>query len=258
LAGFVVAAVLLVAVLLETQWRLYVTFRRIINPALALALVWVSGAAFAFVFIASQAIDDLRSAKEDAFDSVHALSQAEAMAYVANAHESIYLLLHGRGEQTAQAGMFSAAAARMFSGQLSAERGLPANLKTFKGQGFLGDELANITYEGEAQLATTELKHWLVYLQIDAQIRELEAAGQHTRAVALCLGTQPQQSDWAFERFVGALRATLQLNENQFNAAIARAVFDTQLLGTLLLVLLLAPPLGSLVGLRARLAEFRE
>jgi hypothetical protein len=258
LVGFLAAAALLVAALAETQLKLYASFRRVINPALAAASVVVVVAALAFAVVSLRAVEHIRSAKEDAFDSVNALSRAEALAFVANAHESVYLLQHGRSEQPAQTELFNAAAARMFSAQLPPGGQLPDNLKTLKGKGYMGDELANITYEGEEQLAATELRHWLDYLRIDAQIRALESAGKHAEAVALCLGTQPQQSDWAFERFITALRATLQLNANQFNATMARAYDDVNWLGLLLLPLLVAPLLGSYLGMRARLAEFRE
>ncbi|MEX8518440.1 MAG: hypothetical protein AB3X44_07985 [Leptothrix sp. (in: b-proteobacteria)] len=257
LAGFIATAVLLVAVLIETQLKLYATFRRIVNPALALALVAVVVVSLSFTVTALRTIEEIRSAKEDAFDSVHALSQAEALAFTANAHESIFLLLHGRSEQVLQADLFHAAAAHMFSAQLPPDGRLPADLKTLKGTGLMGDELANITYDGEAPLATTELQRWLDYVRIDAQIRALEAAGQHAEAVALCLGTQPEQSDWAFERFITALRATLQLNQDQFASTMARAYADAHRLGLLLIALLLVPLLGSVIGLRARLAEFR-
>jgi hypothetical protein len=257
LIGFIVAAALLAGALIETQLKLYASFRRVINPALAAALAIVIVCALAFAVTALRAMEDIRSAKEDAFDSVHALSQAEAVAFVANADESIYLLLRGRNEQAAQTALFDGAAASLFSGQLPVGGRLPENLKLLKGRGYLGDELANITYDGELRLATTELGNWLEYVRIDAQIRSLEAAGKHAEAVTLCLGTRPQESDWAFERFVTALRATLQLNADQFTATIGRAFTDVNRLGILLLPLLLAPLLGSFIGLRRRLAEFR-
>jgi hypothetical protein len=257
LLGFCAVAALLVAALVETQVKLYATFRRIVNRPLAAAMVATLACAIAFALSGLQAMEDIRSAKEDAFDSVHALARAEAQAFVANAHESIYLLLHDRPEQAAQTDLFRAAAASMFSATLPADGSLPADLHTLKGTGFLGDELANITYVGEDRLARTELQEWLEYVRIDARIRALEAAGQHEQAVALCLGTQPQQSDWAFERAVGALRATLRLNEDQFAATIARASADAHRLALLLLPLLAAPLLGAVLGLRPRLAEFR-
>jgi hypothetical protein len=257
LLGFVAAAALLVGALVEIQLKLYATFRRIINRPLAAALMAVIACAIAFGITGLKTMEDIRSAKEDAFDSVHALARAEAQAFVANAHESIYLLLHGRPEQAAQTDLFHAAASAMFSAKLPPDGSLPANLGTLKGTGFLGDELANITYAGEDQLARTELQYWLEYVHIDDRIRALEAAGQHAQAVALCLGTQPQQSDWAFERAIGALRATLRLNEDQFASTIARASNDARMLGLLLLPLLVAPLLGASLGLRPRLAEFR-
>jgi hypothetical protein len=135
---------------------------------------------------------------------------------------------------------------------------LPADLKSLQGQGLLGNELANITFDGEDAAAKATLAGWLDYVRIDRQIRALEAAGRHKEAVALCLGTQPGQSDWAFERFVKALLKTMDINQTQFDLAIGRAFGEVRWLWVLLLPALLCPLLGSLFGLQQRLAEFRE
>jgi hypothetical protein len=257
LIGLGAMALLLVAALAETQRKLFAAFRRIVNPALAAGTAVFVVAALVFAVQAGRAMEDIRSAKEDAFDSVHALSQAQAVAYAANASESVYLLLHGRDGQAQQAALFQAAATRMFSAPLREGEPLPADLGALKGHGFLANALANITYAGEKKLAREELARWQDYVRIDRQIRALEAAGQHAEAVALCLGTQPQQSDWAFAQFMAALGATLKLNEEQFGLAIARASSQVQWLLVLSGVMLLAPLAGSLLGLQRRLAEFR-
>jgi hypothetical protein len=121
----------------------------------------------------------------------------------------------------------------------------------------LADELANITYEGEEALARATLKGWLEYIRIDGQIRMLEASGRHDEAVALCIGTQPNQSDWAFARFMKDLQATLTLNEDHFALSIDKAFKGLDWLWLLLLPVFLGPVLGSGFGLRKRLVEFR-
>ena len=254
---FAAAVFLLVLVLLETQFKLHATFRRLVNPALAAALLLLVVSASLIAGKSHDLLSDIRSAKEDAFDSVHALSQAQALAYSANAAESMYLLMHGRATQAGQADIFQSVGKQMFATGLGEATSLPADLKSLKGRGLLADELANITYDGEEKLARAAMNGWLEYVRIDAQIRALETAGRHDEAVALCIGTQPGQSDWAFARFTKDLGATLQLNESQFALAIDKAFAHLQWLWLLLLPVFLGPVLGTVLGLRQRLAEFR-
>jgi len=260
LYGFLALAVLYALVLAETQWKLYATFRRVFNPALGLGFLVFAFSLMLFAAKAQTVLSDFRTAKEDAFDSIHALTQAQALAYSATAQESVYLLTHGRSEQALQAILFRDTAKRLFSLNFTdmKENAWPADLKSFKGRGLLGDELANITFDGEEQVAKATLKGWLDYMKIDAEIRALESAGRHVEAVALCLGTLPGQSDWAFQRFMKALKDTLNINHAQFDIAIEHTRKDLAWLWALLLPILLGPLIGSYIGLRQRLAEFHE
>jgi hypothetical protein len=258
LTGFVVLAVVLGAIMLETQLKLFASFRRILNLPMAAGLAVFAVALIAFGTHAAGILSEIRLAKEDAFDSVHALSKAEAVAYSANAQESVYLLLRDKAAKARQGALFNSAAQEMFSGHVQDINHLPADWKTLKGQGLLGDELANITFYGEDAAASQTLQGWLQYVQIDGQIRALEESGKHDAAVALCLGTQPLQSDWAFGRFMKSLDATLEINQRQFDQAIERAFHDAAWLWMLLIAVLLAPIAGTVIGLQMRLAEFRD
>ena len=83
---------LLLAVLVVLQLYLYRRFRRLLNPALALAtLLALAFTAFGTSLLGGQA-EHLRVAKKDAFDSILALTQARAVSYDANADESRYLV----------------------------------------------------------------------------------------------------------------------------------------------------------------------
>jgi hypothetical protein len=57
---------------------------------------------------------------------------------------------------------------------------------------------------------------------------------------------------------VATLNKTTDINQDQFDAAVARATNEARLLWILLIPLLLAPLLGSVAGIQQRLAEFRE
>jgi uncharacterized membrane protein YidH (DUF202 family) len=258
LLGFIALAVVLGAVMLETQLKLFASFRRILNLPMAAGLAVFAVALIVFGGYAAGILSEIRLAKEDAFDSVHALSKAKALAYTANAQESVYLLLHEKSAKSRQTGLFNEAAQQIFSGRIEDINHLPADWKTLKGLGLLGDELANITFDGEDKAARDALQGWLRYVQIDRQIRTLEESGKHDAAVALCLGTQPMQSDWAFSNFMASLETTLEINQRQFDQAIERAFRDAAWLWMLLIPVLLAPIVGTVVGLQMRLAEFRD
>ena len=258
LYAFIALSLLLLAVLLDTQRYVYLSFRRLINPAIAAGSLLLMLAVGMFAVQASNVMSSMRVAKEDAFDSVYALSQAQAVAYSANAQESVYLLTQDKDEQARQTALFKDSAHRLFSVDMADVAQLPADLKSLQGQGLLGNELANITFDGEDAAAKATLAGWLDYVRIDRQIRALEVQGRHKDALALCLGTQPGESDWAFARFVKALLTTMNINQIQFDLAIERAFGEVRWLWILLLPALLCPLLGSLFGLQQRLAEFRE
>lgn len=254
---FVAISLLLLAVLVDTQRYVYLSFKRLINPAMAAGSLLFVLAVAMFVFKAACMMSDMRVAKEDAFDSVYALSQAQAIAYSANAQESVFLLEQDKDAQSRQTALFHAAANKLFSADIADVAEMPADLKRLQGRGLLGNELANITFDGENAAAKATLAGWLDYVRIDAQIRALEAIGRHKEAVALCLGTRSGESDWAFSRFTRALLATMNINQTQFNRAVERAFAEARWLWMLLLPVLLGPLVGSLLGLQQRLAEFR-
>jgi hypothetical protein len=258
LYGMLALALALAAVMLETQLKLYANFRRLVNLPIALGLASLVLGTLVFVIKVGHITSDVRSAKEDAFDSVHALSQAQATAYSANAEESIYLFLTNPEEQAQQGKLFREASKSLFSYQLDAGKNLPIKSETLKGHGLLADELANITYEGEEAAARETLEAWLEYRDIDSRIRALQESGRHAEALALCLGTQAHQSDWAFQKFDKALARTLEINQMQFEYSIKTAFQQLNWLLMLLIPVALFPLLGSVIGLRQRLAEFRE
>ncbi|HXA46738.1 MAG TPA: hypothetical protein VNW52_03835 [Burkholderiaceae bacterium] len=258
LVGFIALALVLGAVMLETQLKLYASFRRIVNPPMAIGLTVFAVSLLMFCVYAANTLSEIRLAKEDAFDSVHALSKTKAIAYTANAQESVYLLQRDKSAKALQTIGFNDAAAQIYSGGIQDIAQLPTDLKSMKNQGLLGDELANITFPGEEVAAKKTLQGWLEYVHIDSQIRSLEESGKHDAAVALCIGTQAMQSDWAFENFMQGLDETLNINQVQFDSAIARAFKYAALLWMLLIPILLGPVIGTVVGLQLRLAEFRD
>ncbi|MFZ6846774.1 hypothetical protein [Undibacterium sp. RuRC25W] len=256
--AFLLFSVMLLVVMVETQIKLYSDFKRILNPPLFLGMLMLLVGVFLMVVKVIALNADLHTAKADAFDSVHSLTEAQSIAYSANAQESIYLLMHGHPSQGQQTNLFIAKVNQIFDTRIGVASALIAQPNVLKAHGFLGDELANITFPGEHQAIAESLKTWAEYVAIDTQIRRLESAGQHEQAVALGVGKLEHQSDWAFDHFVQALTKAIKINQSAFDAAIKRATNALEIMKYLWLTLLFVPLVGSFIGIEHRLSEYRE
>jgi hypothetical protein len=249
-----VSAALLLVTLVGLQVFLGRRTRRVLNlPLLAATLVALIftvrlGTTFATT------MEDLRAAKQDAFDSVYALTHARSVAYDANGEESRYLLDAGNATQSEQA--FRTESAKLADRPITDDLVAASQHGNVPFKGYLADELNNITYTGELQAATDTLRNYGVYLGIDSQIRALEQSGQHQAAIDLDVGTAPGQSNWAFAQFDDALGRTLGINQREFAAAVDRATADlegTQYLGPAAAVLI---AILAWLGVRPRLNEY--
>jgi hypothetical protein len=231
----IAAALILGAALFQMQVFLARRMRRTLNPGLFLASV----AAFVLVVFTGQRFGqsdrDLKVAKEDAFESIHTLWQARSLAYAANSDESRYLLDPDRA--SAYQTSFETKASRI-SGEL------------------LPNELKNITFPGEEEAARAASTWYDEYLKIDKQIRALAAGGHRAEAIALCTGTAPHQSNWAFDRFDSAIQKTLDVNQAAFDAAVKRGEQDVAGFEVIAPVAALVIALLSWLGLRPRIREY--
>lgn len=270
----------LVAALAALQFYLALRFRRMVNPALAaatlFALVMTGYAAGTFGGEAER----LRAAKQDAFDSVLALSQASAVSYDVNADESRYLIDPGRAVGYQQAyltgsqrladvgrvsiGGYDAALA----GDIPAARSGTDPRVLFGG--YLGAEFRNITFPGERAAAIRALLAFQVYEKDDRRLRAI-ARSDVAKAVAFDIGTRPGQSDWAFSQYMAALSALIAINQNAFDADISAgerdALWDSgqPAAGAGAGLRASAAPVAALLlaglvflGVRPRLAEYRR
>lgn len=197
----------------------------------------------------------LKVVKEDAFDSVYALSKAKAIAYDANAIESLYLL--SKGNDVLQ---------KQLTQQFNNDVNLLTNVSTknvldfVKGHqkfgGLLGDELANITFEGEEDSAIETVQTFVTYVNIDKQIRDLESSNQHSQAITLNLGTKQGQSNWAFDKFDTSLDKTIKINQIQFDTNIEKAFNKINHIDLVSIIVFLLIACGIIVGTKQRLNEY--
>ena len=208
----------------------------------------------------------LKVAKQDAFDSIVALSQARAVSYAANADESRYLADPGRAA-TYQQSFLTKSQEIASVGNVPLARYEPtlaadfaayqANNADVRFGGYLGAEFRNITFPGERAAAVAALKAYLFYEQDDHQLRQL-ASTNPKAAAQFDTGIAPGQSDWAFGQYDKALVAVIGINQRAFTAAVAAgegsAAGWNGLVpgGCALLIIALV-----LLGARPRLAEYR-
>ena len=233
--------------------------RRTLNPFL------LSATAIALLFLAHtigsllSASQHLKVAKEDAFDSMHSLRQARALAYSANADESRYLL-NVRNAATHEQAFFNKMnqIATPPSGQTLEQITLLAQQDTkLTGlTGFLGEELSNITFPGEREAVIETLSTLSNYLRIDQQIRQLQQNGKYREAIALCTGDNPGESNWAFEEFKKANQKTYDLNDKAFNDAITQGDRDLAGFEIKSAIAVIAIALLVLWGVMPRLKEY--
>ncbi len=217
------AGLLALATLGGAQWVLWRATRRRVNPGLLAATVLTVCFALYGLVASANSGRKLKETTKDAFDSVRFLWRARAEAYVANATESRWL--YDRAQAAASERDFVEQAARIAQAPTHvslaevAARALaqPDHPLTDGFQGLLAQELGNITYEGELAAAAAAVKTFGDYLEVDKEIRRLENAGQHGRAVALCLSDAPGGSNAAFARFDAALDKVLGINVTFFH-----------------------------------------
>ncbi len=259
LAVIEVSGLLVIGMLVVIQLFLYYRMRRILNPMLLAATAII----IIFLGYTTRAILSssfhLKVAKEDAFESMHALRQARALVYSANGDESRYLLDPALASTHEQ----------IFFNKVDKIAHLPAG-QTFetvvaalaKGQkvngftGYLGDELNNITFPGEQAAAIPTLSTFGTYLAIDKQIRQLQQAGRHQEAIALCVGDNPGYSNWAFNQFLKAHQKTFDINQQAFDDAIKRGFNDVDGFEISTPVVVVFVALLTLFGLLPRLKEY--
>lgn len=247
--------------LLAAQIFLQRRTRRLLNPGLlGASLVWLLAAGLA-LSLQSRATEALREAKDDAFASIATLWQTRALAAEANRLESRGVFdpsvaAVAEAEVDSCLGQIllrsNARSWRLVAADLDAPS-LPTDLG-----GSLVAALRNVTYPDERTALLRAARALADYAEIDAQIRRLAAKGQRDEAVRLCLSHEVGGSNGAYQRLTEALERALEVNQTQFDAALARGTSAAQALQTLgrwQAVLLLGLVLA---GLWPRWIEYRR
>jgi hypothetical protein len=246
---------LLLVVLVGVQVYFAARFRRMVNPLLALATVGTLVLVVVSVALLSSEAGRLRTAKQDGFDSVLALSRARAISNSAHADESRYLLDPGRADTYEQ----------VYLDKSEAILYVPAgNLDTYYAQvdekiggsdflGFYGTEAHHITLPGQQEALRKVLSGYQKVQANDRTIRRLVTGGNRRGALATKLGAGTDD----FDTYDKALVSLKDLHRQAFDKAISAG--DHGLRGwnlilpgaaVVLIILILA-------GVRPRLSEYR-
>lgn len=250
---------LTLGVLVILQLFLNRRMRRTLNPML------LGASAIAFIFLGYttktflSASQHLKVAKEDAFSSMHALLQARSLVYAANSDESRYLLDPENAASHEQAFLAKIAKVATFPNGQTFDTVIAASQQGQKVPGFRGylaDELNNITFRGEQEAVVLNVATLGDYVGIDQKIRQLKQSGKLQQAIALCVGNNPSESNWAFQKFLAANKKNYDINENAFNASIKQGFQDVEGFEVKAIVMTIAIALLTLFGLRPRLKEY--
>jgi hypothetical protein len=259
------AGLLALSILALMQRYLRRRVRRWINPAMAAATVTVLAFTVASLVVLTDETEHLRGAKQDAFDSVLALSQARAVSYDANADESRYLLDPQRRDQYQQAfldktqqlvGLPGATIGtwdQAYRDALATYRRDHADV-TFSG--YLGTEMRNITFVGERAAAEQTLAGYQTYQADDRHIRDLVNSGDVAAAIRFCTSFNTGDSNYAFDHYDKALTAVIAINVNAFNQQIVDGQRELSIWTALPWVTVAVIIVLIVAGLRPRLAEY--
>ena len=248
-----------IGILVIIQIFIYQRMRRILNlpllGATAIAVIFLGYTSSAFVGAAS----NLKIAKSDAFDSLYALRKMRSLSYKANADESRYLLDRANSPNHEQS--FNDKIAKIITAPsnmsiesiiTNANRGNPTTGLT----GLFADELNNLTFSGERKLAVATLQSFNEYVKIDKQIRQLYRSGKVAEAIALCVGTKPGESNWAFDRYKNLHTELMDLNKKEFDKNIEIGNSRVENFEIIATVALGSIAILTLFGVRPRLMEY--
>ncbi len=248
-----------IGILVMIQIFLYQRMRRILNLSLlgatAIAIIFTGYTLNSFLAARSS----LKIAKQDAFDSLYALRQMRSLSYKANADESRYLL--DKANATQHERSFNEKVGKMIT--IAPNQSIDSIIaNTTQGRatqgltGLFADELNNITFDGERKLAIDTLKSFNDYLLIDKQIRQFYQSGRIAEAIALCVGTKPGESNWAFDRYKNIHTELMELNKKEFEQNIEIGESKLAYFEIIAAISLGSVAILTLVGLRPRLIEY--
>jgi hypothetical protein len=124
-------------------------------------------------------------------------------------------------------------------------------------QGYIADELRNITFTGEQDAANEMLRRFASYMAVAERVRDADRTGKHLAALELGLGDSADHLRGAHRTFIDALNKVLDINQKEFDAAVDRGFADVDGLTIWIVVATFAAALLAQWGVSQRLKEYR-
>lgn len=191
--------------------------RRVVPAALAATLLSIVFTAFA-VNRFHAARENLRVARDDAFNSMHLLWRATSLAYDARGDESRWLFDRARAADYE-------AAFRTKTHQILSRPGAwlvgSSDVQSGRITGLLVDEARNVTFAHEGRAVEVSMLAFSQFVAADEALRSAEAKGNYTDAAGRCVGSGYDGSRATFDRLDAALADTIAINRRAFDDAIA-------------------------------------
>jgi hypothetical protein len=261
------AALALLGALIALQALLARRFRRRYNPVLLLVTLAAGGLFIASMVLFAAEDKHLRTAKEDAFNSLLALSRARAVGYDANADESRYLLdglRAGRYEQSYLnktqriVGLPTAKTLGYYHHVLNNEMSIHSDVATYVGWGgYFGIEFRNITFPGERPAAEKALQNFAVYQASDASMREQFQRGEVKAAIRSVTSYEYGNANYSFDEYDKSLNDLIQLKRWYFERSIRAGEDTARGWERTPWVIVIAVAGLAYIAVRPRLAEYR-
>lgn len=251
IALMIAAGIGFLIVLVLTQVYLFKRTHRIFNPGLLFATILFSASLIFSTSTLTSVKRDLELAKNDAFTSINALWNAKAVGYNAKSIQSLYLLHEGTGiVQTADTINFNLSSERILSDPDTSNSGANS-------EGYLGDALKNMTSKEDKSKIQDAIASWLTYVEIDNQVHNLEYDSKHKEAIALSVGSGAGQGNYQFEVFDKTLTDSIKINKISFDSSIDSAFKALNLFPYVLLAFLLLITAACILGIKARMDEYK-
>lgn len=245
------AGLLLVAALVAAQAFILRRMRRRTSPPLLAATVLAIAFTWSLLARFDAARENLREVHDDAFESIHLLWRARALAYDAAGDQSRRLL------DPARAGDYDAAF-RAKVAQLESRPGYfrvnSEDLRSGKATGLLIDAALRAAFAGEEDAANTFLDDFAKFMAADDDVRTTERRGWHDQAVQEAIGSSLART--SFDRLDASLQRTIAIDQAAFDGLAAAgdaALRRAEWLGP---AFALAIALLGWLGVRARLREY--
>ncbi len=248
-----------IGILVAIQLFLYRRMHRILNLQLLQASI-IATIFLGYTLVSFMgAFGNLKIAKEEAFDSLHALRQLRSFSYMANGDESRYLLDPVNAAKHEKS-FFNNIQEIIKIPPNSSTQQIIANteqgLKNENVGGLWGLVLNNISFPTEKEQTAETFRKFDNYLTIDKQVRQLYRSGKVADAIALRIGTDRGQLNAAFDLYRSAQTHLIDLNKTEFDRHIKIGEDGLENFEVIATLALGSVAILTLFGLRPRLMEY--